>query len=362
MNRTTWIAGSFFLAGGLVVATLAHAADRPADTILTEIRAVEIPQIAEADRSDRVKVREFLLKRQAAMERKAGLIGELYQQHPDNPELTQLMPERWQVLMAAPKTADAAKTEMDKVIATSKNDAIVKEASFLQFVMMYRQAGKNPPMAPLLAKANLFLERFPKDERGPSMLAALANATDDEARKAAINARLEKEFPDSAPVQAMIAERRLKEAVGKPFPIAFTDAIKGTKIDSASLKGKVVIVDFWATWCGPCVAEMPKMKSLYAEYKDKGVEFVGISLDSPKEEGGLDKLTAFVAKNGIEWPQYYQGNGWESEFSKSWGINSIPAVFAVDADGNLATIEARGKLETLIPELLEKAGKVKKAE
>ncbi len=58
-----------------------------------------------------------------------------------------------------------------------------------------------------------------------------------------------------------------------------------------SLKGKVVVIDFWATWCGPCVAEMPNMKKLYAEYKDKGVEFVGVSLDKSKEQGGLDKLS-----------------------------------------------------------------------
>ena len=115
------------------------------------------------------------------------------------------------------------------------------------------------------------------------------------------------------------------------------------------------MVDFWATWCGPCVAEMPKMKELYAEYKDKGVEFIGVSLDQPKEQGGLDKLKEFVAKNEIAWPQYYQGKGWESEFSTSWGINSIPCVFVVDAEGNLSSVEARGKLETLIPEHLEKA-------
>ena len=105
------------------------------------------------------------------------------------------------------------------------------------------------------------------------------------------------------------------------------------------------------------------MKKLYAEYKPKGVEFVGVSLDQPEKDGGLKDLKEFVAKEGISWPQYYQGNGWESDFSKSWGVNSIPCVFVVDADGNLANTDARGKLEEIIPELLKKrdAGKVSDA-
>jgi thiol-disulfide isomerase/thioredoxin len=134
------------------------------------------------------------------------------------------------------------------------------------------------------------------------------------------------------------------ERLGRPFHLDFVDAIKGTQISMEKLRGKVVVIDFWATWCGPCIAEMPKMKSLYAEYKDKGVEFIGVSLDQPVEKGGLDKLKDYVATNGIEWPQYYQGNYFESEFSKSWEITSIPAVFLVDADGNLASVEARGRL------------------
>ena len=96
------------------------------------------------------------------------------------------------------------------------------------------------------------------------------------------------------------------------------------------------------------------MKELYAKYKDKGVEFIGVSLDQPKEEGGLDKLKKFVAEEKIAWPQYYQGKGWESEFSMSWGINSIPCMFVVDTEGKLYSVEARGKLEELIPELLKK--------
>jgi hypothetical protein len=99
---------------------------------------------------------------------------------------------------------------------------------------------------------------------------------------------------------------------------------------------------------------MPKMKELYAEYKPKGVEFIGISLDNPQSKGGLSKLKDFVTGNQINWPQYYQGNGWDSEFSSSWGVNSIPCVFVVDAEGKLASADARGKLEELLPQLIAK--------
>ena len=101
------------------------------------------------------------------------------------------------------------------------------------------------------------------------------------------------------------------------------------------------------------------MKELYAKYRDQGVEFIGVSLDQSREDGGLDKLKKFVTDKEIAWPQYYQGNFWDSEFSKSWGVNSIPCVFIVDADGNLSSTQARGKLEEMIPQLLQKAkGKV----
>ena len=148
--------------------------------------------------------------------------------------------------------------------------------------------------------------------------------------------------------------RRKHDGIGKPFELEFADAITGSTVSIKNLKGKVVVVDFWATWCGPCVGEMPHMKGLYAKYRDQGVEFIGVSLDQPKENGGLDKLKKFVKDNEIAWPQYYQGNYWDSEFSCSWGINAIPCIFVVDTEGKLHSIDARGKLEKMIPELLTK--------
>ena len=157
----------------------------------------------------------------------------------------------------------------------------------------------------------------------------------------------------SAPKSARGLLSRL-EAVGKPFDLTFNDAISGTEISMQKLRGKIVVVDFWATWCGPCVAEMPRMKELYAKYHGKGVEFIGVSLDYSAAEGGLDRLKAFVAKNEIPWPQYYQGHGWESDFSRGLGIDSIPTMFLVDQQGKLFSLDARARLETLIIELMNR--------
>jgi thiol-disulfide isomerase/thioredoxin len=166
--------------------------------------------------------------------------------------------------------------------------------------------------------------------------------------------RVATNYPDSRFAAAAKANLKKLESVGKPFPLAFDDAIKGTHVSIENLRGKVVVIDFWATWCGPCVQEMPTMKELYSKYHGQDVEFIGVSLDEPKEDGGLDKLKEFVARNGITWPQYYQGKGWESEFSSAWGVDAIPAVFVVDQQGKLASINARGRLDEIIPGLLKK--------
>lgn len=142
----------------------------------------------------------------------------------------------------------------------------------------------------------------------------------------------------------------LNEAKEKPMELKFT-AVDGRIVDLATLRGKVVLVDFWATWCGPCIAELPNLKDVYARYHDRGFEVVGVALD---REGDRQKLLDFVHKEQMAWPQYYDGKWWKTAIAVQFGVSSIPAMFLLDQSGRIVTTNARGeKLEAEVKRLLK---------
>ncbi|CAN5905988.1 hypothetical protein BH11VER1_BH11VER1_07400 [soil metagenome] len=140
--------------------------------------------------------------------------------------------------------------------------------------------------------------------------------------------------------------KMLAELQTKPLDLKFK-AVDGRDVDLAQLKGKVVLLDFWATWCGPCVAELPNVLKSYEKLHAKGFEIVGISLDQDKAA-----LESFVKEKGMAWPQYFDGKGWENEISTRYGISSIPAMWLINKKGIVTSTDARGSLEETVEKLL----------
>lgn len=142
-----------------------------------------------------------------------------------------------------------------------------------------------------------------------------------------------------------------KTSEGKPFLdiTGKTPEGKDIKLSDYAGKGKVVLVDFWASWCGPCIAEMPNVVKAYEQYKAKGLEIVGVSLDN-KEENWKKAL----AEHKMTWPQLSDLKGWKSQGAIDYTVKGIPATVLIGADGTIIARNLRGpQLISKLAELLK---------
>ena len=299
------------------VSSSVRAADGDAEwqKVSEAIEAIKSPKKRPASREEAI---EFLKTSLKAFD---DAVAAAMKAAPTNPgrydaALFESMVGRAREMAGVNVSAKPAVTLEEIIQAADAKPETKSEASFITVMQSLEAAEESGDTTAWVAKAEKHLKDFPAEKR---------------------NSMVESK------IKSIKATADLKT---KPLDLKFT-AVDGREVDLSKMQGKVVLIDFWATWCGPCVAELPNVLKAYKELHPKGFEIVGISLDSDKA-----KLESFVKERGMEWPQYFDGKSWRNEISSKYGINSIPAMWLVNKKGMVVSTSARGGLEEKVHKLL----------
>lgn len=144
--------------------------------------------------------------------------------------------------------------------------------------------------------------------------------------------------------------------VGGKAPEINLNTPEGDKLALSSLRGKVVLIDFWAAWCGPCRANHPHLVKVYNEYKDKGFTIFSVSLDgTPQQRNAAQEWAGAIQQDGLPWTHHVSDlKGWNSEVITQYGFNAIPFSVLIDAEGTIISVNPRGsQLENTLAMVLK---------
>lgn len=286
----------------------------------------------------------------------AARAQEFYTRFPDDPRASEARLKEREILGQAERFGnDKARVrlaELDdarvKDESISENERFEIRISRLQREtrqQMTNTTGMEGALEVYANGARQLLKDFPKRDEPWEMLLAVAMKASAEKGRIVAREIVDGTASEAVKIQARAMLKKL-ELLGKPFELKFT-ALDGREVDLAKMRGRVVLVDFWATWSGPYVAQWPQFKTACQIWQNMGCAVVGVSFDTEKET-----LRTFLANEKVEWPQYFDGQGWKNKIGLENGIKSLPALWLIDKKGILRDQNARDNFEQKVKKYL----------
>lgn len=331
--------------------TKADPADEAWKEVEKAVRPPNFPPEWQKERPSREEYAKFIVPHALAASAKAQEFLTKYPKHAKAEEAKRHQSSMLE--MAANLGSKDAEKMLAKIESDRLSDKNLSEDERFQIrakaVQRAAMAKQSEGMAAVFSEyetgARKLVADFPKRSEPYAMLLEVAANLEGDKALAVVKDILASNADDEIKDQAKAIAKK-QDIIGKPLPIQFK-AIDGREVKVDNMKGKVVLVDFWATWCGPCVAELPNVLAAYSKLNPKGFEIVGISFDQKKED-----LTEFVKEHKMPWAQYFDGKGWKNTIGVEYGINSIPAMWLVDKKGNVRDLNARENLAEKVEKLL----------
>ncbi len=285
------------------------------------------------------------------------LIERFRSEYPDHPRANEFANERWKMKIKVINSKDATLKELLVVKRDPDADPkLVNHAEFWYTDMLITKLSSNKKtVVPerILSFAHEFIEQYPDDPRGSDMLLLVSRMFKPKSEdRLDIYREMKANYPETFSGRIAAGHLRQIEEQGKPFELEFENALTGEMVSIEDYKGKIIILDFWSSWCKPCVQEIELYNTIQEEYKDLGLVVIGISLDVSEEQGGRDAMMKVINERELEWPQFYTGNYFFNDFTISWGIEKIPYVFIINQEGLLVTTSGRGRAEEVVRNLL----------